>query len=89
MLYVMAVYCILDGVLYVRAMHFMLGRCTVCYGGVLSVMNRMTQYVTQIKVLGWSLIHRETMYTDVTNWGMCEGLGPISHNNEQTQSVNV
>ena len=28
------------------------------------VMNRMTQYLTQIKVLGWSLVHRETMYTD-------------------------
>ena len=26
------------------------------------VMNRMTQYLTQIKVLGWSLVHRETMY---------------------------
>ena len=28
------------------------------------VMNRMTQYLTQIKVLGWSLVHRETMYTN-------------------------
>ena len=28
------------------------------------VMNRMTQYLTQIKVLGWSLVHREAMYTD-------------------------
>ena len=28
------------------------------------VMNRMTQYLTQIKVLGWSLVQRETMYTD-------------------------
>ena len=27
-------------------------------------MNRMTQYLTQIEVLGWSLVHRETMYTD-------------------------
>ena len=27
-------------------------------------MNRMTQYLTQIKVLGWSLVHRETMYAD-------------------------
>ena len=27
------------------------------------VMNSMTQYLTQIKVLGWSLVHRETMYT--------------------------
>ena len=30
----------------------------------LLVMNRMTQYLTQIKVLGWSLVQRETMYTD-------------------------
>ena len=40
------------------------------------VMYRMTQYLTQIKVLGWSLVHRETMYTGTRRCVYASGTPP-------------
>ena len=42
----------------------------------LLVMDRMTQYLTEIKVLGWSLVLRETMYTGARRCVCTRGTPP-------------